>query len=281
MAWHHICFECPSGKWFVFLRVNFWHHRINAGKFQPKMLQTSCLSCTPGMYGTLRKGRIESPCITCPLGYFQSLQGANVCWSCSKAEEANIKHTHCFKGCSAGKYARCKGKLCDTLRCTSCIPGKYAPKSGALVCSPCRSGRYNAQKGQSSCRDCAVGHASLAKNTPLLMLSCTRCYRGTYALGGSPACSFCGPGLFQNDTGQASCLSCPKNTIAVKSGSSHCAACRCVAESFHISYYSDFLPCIQKRAIFTNCTSAEIFAYKITFSIHCRPRGQCVLRVGL
>lgn len=192
--------------------------------------------CAPGSYST----PLNSDCVPCPAGTFQSSRGAltpSACKPCSAGTFSSSGSASC-EPCSSGTNSSIGSSECascpagsvptSTGDCTPCTDGYAAANSAE--CTPCRDG-FSAPPGSTArsacrrtalvcglhrfdaggvCRDCPIGTFSDVNNASR---SCTPCPSGTaghMAPGMDfvtlvPVCTPCESGFEAVSTGNTIC----------------------------------------------------------------------------
>lgn len=172
-----------------------------------------CADCPVGTYNEKTGQYSSDACIPCPAGTIGSSLGAisvSICEPCSPGSSSTL-------GASTGTCS-----LCDT--------GKYSAFGGAPACTLCPAGKASTSTGainDAVCLDCGIG--TYGSNDAR---SCILCLEGTYADStGSPTCTNCPLGTFNNATGATNaffCVPCPTGRYSAKeaaTSASECIAC--------------------------------------------------------
>ena len=177
------CLLCPAGKYSAFAPSGSTSCAPCAlGHFSVGRGRGACTGCAAGRYGDgtslsasctgpCPKGKYSAKgaqrCAGCPRGHFASKSGSAECVPCASGRFAPYVYTGSTQCslCSAGRFSRLRAP-----RCTSCAPGKYAPKKGSDECSDCPTGKFS-----------PAVYSGIAQ--------CTLCPQGQTSHQGSPLCS--------------------------------------------------------------------------------------------
>ena len=168
-------------------------------------------------------------CRACTRGTFKHHLGNSVCVDCpfgSTSDEGSDNITDCE--CSAGYTGRngvswsVNGVSCDI-----CRAGTFKLTTGNAVCKDCQPGTFKNVSGPGECSPCPVGSSSPAGSS-----SATACTCQPGFAGGSPPCTACEMGKFQNMSG----LCVPCSTILCEIGQ-YREDCFQVARSFDAICY--------------------------------------------
>lgn len=223
------CIECESGK------------RPNAN---------NCTDCESGKYGTL------GVCLDCARGYYQNTVGKTSCIKCSDLSTTANKGSDLISKCEKcpdgfevvidGICATCPpGKITENGSCQNCPSGRYTSSTGndicqscevgkvainGLPCEVCVAGKYQNEEGQGECKDCfagvtATGCEVCASGTYSSGSDCNDCPKGYWSLENQASCSECSIGLYQNQQGKGSCISCEPGRYVEETGATNCKEC--------------------------------------------------------
>ena len=192
--------------------------------------------CYPCISGTFSDVWGASSCISCPVGKYSSVVGANtpeVCAVCLEGLYSDVPGSSACAGCPAGTFSSVKEANTSDV-CSSCTAGTYsssASASSSSVCEICSVGAYSDIPGSSLCTSCPAGTFSLFEGANSSN-ACGSCGAGMYSsldgANNSSVCLLCGPGSFTSKSGSTSCKNCPAGTFSPvfsANGSDVCSSC--------------------------------------------------------
>lgn len=90
---------------------------------------------------------IQTSCINCATGTYQSLAGQTNCTDCATGTYQDQEGEANCKNCAAGSYQSNTGAT----SCILCPVGKYAANQGQIVCDDCPNGTTTTGTGSISC----------------------------------------------------------------------------------------------------------------------------------
>jgi hypothetical protein len=212
-----VCQPCPVGYFSSTTGSSSCtiHSKCSAGKYFSTAATSSsnrvCAPCSVGMYSstsqvaasdpqtgaTVVQGGGVSSCSQCPNGYYGTEEGNPSC----------TIHTTC----SRGRYQTTAPSFQKNRGCSDCLIGKYTASNNQPTCSVCPSGRYQNEKATYSCKYCNGGKYLPTSNNAAdhdSVSDCKICVAGKYASRGSPMCTICGAGYWQDQSTQSSCKYC-------------------------------------------------------------------------
>lgn len=200
------CLEC-AGKDYQNERGQASCKTCHVQKISP----TTCEACPAGSFLT------GNACEACPAGYWSSSQQTS-CTQCAHGlYQDQPGQTQCKK-CAAGSFQDRTGQN----GCELCRRGTFQANGGQKMCVDCPMGRYQSFSGKSTCEVCPSGRTSTVAGLKSAS-GCTDCPVGKYSLDGH--CVDCHESTYQDESGQASCKTCPSNTTLSPRGSTSTASC--------------------------------------------------------
>ncbi|RUS76316.1 hypothetical protein EGW08_015923, partial [Elysia chlorotica] len=161
-------------------------------------------NCTAG-YRTVILFSVAS-CEVCPRGFYQPEPYQDTCIPCplqtSTRQTASIDQAQCEAYCDSGLEI-----VAGTDTCQACEIGYYKDNSEDIfgACVLCPDGEFitgttaAASVGECNIRNCSAGFFRTAQNE----------------------CELCGPGTYQPDKWQTSCLACPEDTTTAGPGATN------------------------------------------------------------
>ena len=206
----------------------------------------NCVICTQGT----ASGGIDEQCLSCRPGYYQELPKGKffvflyvyLHIYCSTNKSIFFLNTflalaYGCKACGAGKYGYAKKQTSESEACNNCNKGRWSNIIGYGVglasspCFACGKGKFNIEKGSSAitdCKNCGVGkyNNGVASDTES---DCKPCVAGKYnAVTGAQASTYC----FECDAETFSvtiasptidnCKGCPLGKNQPASGQTNC-----------------------------------------------------------
>ncbi|KAI8465534.1 MAG: hypothetical protein J3K34DRAFT_525270 [Monoraphidium minutum] len=214
-----------------------------AGQYCPADAETP-QNCPPGTFGPAIGAKDQVGCADCPIGTYQTTDGALSCIACAANTFAPAPGaTECIS-CGDGYEVSAAGsKDCNPCgaglfrdsavseQCLECAPGSFSI-GAAAQCSPCEPGTYSRVRRAASCTECPRGSYQKSHGST----KCELCPAGSYGDSrGSATCKVCPVGTHNPDCGSVSptsCIRCPSGTAAPRPGSGVCSGCG-------PGYYSD------------------------------------------
>lgn len=206
--------SCPAGQYAASCVDGGWN-----GPF-PNPPVASCADCPAGYYDH-KPDQTCDGCSQCASGEFSSA-GATGCSTCSSS-------------CLSGEQAtECSVSADMTCNCPAGSYGSSAsfPASTANACTSCGENQYQDEAGKTTCKSCDTCPSGQALHTACSTTTNTKCqcdvgYAGFAGgfLFGAQSCSPCGANMYQYNTGQATCKSCPSNSV--RSEGSDATKCAC------------------------------------------------------
>ena len=212
----------------------------------------SCATCAAGKYKTTESSEACLTCIsTCPTGKYRSgcstTEGPGQCSDCLPGTYKDTSGTHACTGCDAGTnstqvaatsdivcedcgvntYSLTGSSICSDCPAHSSSPAA-SPAKSSCVCNPGYAGSFGA--ADNPCTACAVGKFSIEGiSSGYASRSCALCPADSSSPVGSDgvddcfcnagytgpngvACTACAAGTYKQDTGNATCSMCPRNT---------------------------------------------------------------------
>jgi hypothetical protein len=159
--------------------------------------------CATGRHSTVTGG--VTPCVGCPVGWFQSMTGFDACMECPAGKyQPRVGQALC-SACDKGQYES------SSTTCSDCEAGQYADEAALAECKPCSAGRTQPSHGSTSCSPCATGRFSAVSSSS--NSTCNPCPSGRYTnVQAQPSCVACPPGKFQPAEGQDTCDACASAT---------------------------------------------------------------------
>jgi len=221
---------------------------------------TECEQCGPNEYTNLAGMLTCSPCgVVCPSGYARSTLGKKSPEECENCSECSKGH-YCSdidgieRRCPRGTYQNQTGGVaCKTCpmgyysypgkeECTLCEPMSTSDEGAGFAehCILCRSGKFYSKPlcvdcpngwfsniGVDECVDCtcAKGYVRIAsEDKNVCDVSCTACKIGHFCTELSSQIR-CTKGMYQDQTGQTECESCPIGFFQYDLGQINCDLC--------------------------------------------------------
>ncbi|KAI0682807.1 hypothetical protein BC835DRAFT_1297864 [Cytidiella melzeri] len=136
--------------------------------------------CQPGTYGS----NGQSPCTSCPPGYYQSQSRSSSCTEAQSGWYAAGPGAIAQLQCGVGYYSSP-----GSSQCTACPPGSNCNSQTNSAPTLCTPGRYMPTSGAGDCINCPPG---------------------TFSAGyGATACCSCCSGWYTDQSGQTHCFNCP------------------------------------------------------------------------
>jgi hypothetical protein len=225
---------CPPG---YYCPAGASPQACSAGIFCPGGSTTNTVTCPAGSYCP---GGGAAP-VPCGLGTASAATGAstNVCSSCSVGTYAAVTGLATCTQCPWGTYNGATGSN-SLSACFGCSQGYFCPPGSSVATTqcpagyfcggsgrnngPCPSGTFSATLSaisNATCLPCAAGvwcpEASTNGSTP--------CIAGWSCPGGRRANAPCGPGFYQPNTGQSSCIQCVAGSLSNIFGATKCDSC--------------------------------------------------------
>ena len=212
------CSDCASGTYTsMATSLACTHCPSHAISPRGSIVPTDCV-CNEGYSGP--NGGV---CTACAQGKFKHSLGNSSCIYCpsgSTSEQGSDNVTDCE--CAAGYTGP------DGVSCVVCRAGTFKLDTGDAACAECRPGTFKNVSGPGECSPCASGSSSPAGSN-----SSTACTCQPGFAGGSPPCTACDVGKYQNDSGV--CVPC--NTTLCGTGK-YRESCETVARSLDATCYN-------------------------------------------
>ena len=164
MIWpNYTCSICEAGKYSIFVDSQNWVCKTCPTKSFSNIGSSSCLSCNPGKYISVRNSTQE--CISCDTGKFN--QKTN-----------SISIMDCLN-CPRGKFNPFTAST-SIIDCQSCREGKFNPNTNStsiMDCQSCPRGKFNpftASTSKSDCQSCPEGkfHTMVAISNSFICKEC-------------------------------------------------------------------------------------------------------------
>ena len=189
-----------------------------AGKYKLMNGSAACTLCAPGKYSEVPNASTDT-CSDCAAGSY-SEDSRMVCVRCpanSDLPVAGVSLSACR--CNAG-WTGTNGA------CSACVAGKYKRMNGSAACTYCAAGKYSVivNATTNTCSDCAAGllsedNRSVCVSCPANSISADnmtkkscKCNAGYTGQDGD-TCARCGSGTYKVQSGSASCIDCPSDSI--------------------------------------------------------------------
>ena len=208
------CDACPAGT-YTNTRGNRTCTPCSAGKVAPGQGSQSCQPCA--VYQITNQEKTE--CINLDEGHVKNSDKMSS-RACSSGYGPNIDYDAC-PPCPAG-YAGIDGicRLCE---------GNTTPNLSRTECVSkiCELDTHYFDDSFKACRACPSGEEPKADDT-----GCDKCLPGTAGVNGS--CVPCGPGYYQNLSGQMQCRECPAGEYSNGVANTECL--RCLNDGFDNTY---------------------------------------------
>ncbi|XP_062616936.1 sushi, von Willebrand factor type A, EGF and pentraxin domain-containing protein 1-like [Saccostrea cucullata] len=112
-----------------------------------------------------------------------------------------------------------------TLSCVECAPGTYFDNK-TRNCPLCPKGHYQPSTGQNSCIVCPQFQTTRIKGAQNLDECTEACEPGSWSLDGTPICSLCSEGSYNEEYGQDQCTKCPYSQTTQDEGSKTSTDCK-------------------------------------------------------
>ncbi len=222
------CVPAPAGSYVDSAGAKF-ASQCAAGFYQPDAGQTLCLIVPVGTYSP--QGSIAP--IPCEAGSFAGATGSSACRLAPPGTYANSAKTDQV-ACSPGTYQPQPGQ-------TACLPapaGSFVSNVSAASASPCPAGYFQPLTGQTDCTQ----QATAGTYAPLGAAVALSCPDGSFSAAGAAACTVaspgyyansaktaqvgCGPGYYQAQSGQTSCLPSPAGSFVATANAVAAALCQ-------------------------------------------------------
>jgi len=212
------CSDCAAGT-YTSVAASFACTRCpsNTISLHRSIVPTDCV-CNGGYSGP--DGGL---CTACVQGKFKYSLGNSLSIECpggSTSEEGSDNFTDCE--CAAGFTGP------NAVSCGVCRAGTFKLDTGDAACADCRPGTYKNVSGPGECSHCPSGSGSPGGSNSSTACTCLPGFAG-----GSPPCTACDVGKYQNESG----LCVPCNTNSCGTGQ-YRESCEKVARSLDATCYN-------------------------------------------
>ena len=132
----------------------------------------------------------------------------------------------------------------DTLAVTDCVCMKGYSRDDAMICQNCVTGKFKDVLGDGPCQNCEAGKFSNS-TTQFSVTTCMPCGEYSSSLQGATKCTCnpgaekrmgnitcteCARGFYKTLSNDATCTSCPSNSVTDNKGATDGNACKCQTE---------------------------------------------------
>ena len=183
------CINCPAGYYCPYTTARISKVACPAGSYCPGSTSEST-SCSLGYY---QPNLMQTACIPCPAGTYQSVMGSLSCKVCSPGHMCPYSQMSAPIACTEGYFC---GTGVNMLPLNTCANSTDTLNIYPLACPT----HYYCPEGSSSAKICKVGTYSLVP----CVTSCTVCSAGYICLGDGTQ-TICAAGYYCSNNYQYSC----------------------------------------------------------------------------